>query len=433
VAPRRYALLVAAGLALLVLELAGLRAQARDALPWFVALALAQGGVYFVAVWWVSSGRPAPLALVLGAAVVLRLPLLLSPPSLSTDIYRYVWDGRVQAAGTNPYRFVPAAPELAALRDDRIYPHINRREYAVTIYPPAAQASFLAVTRVSESVLWMKTSVLAFEGLAIWLLLRLLRRSGRPEPEVLLYAWHPLALWEFAGSGHLDAAPMALVLAALLGTARGKSALSGLALGVATLFKLYPVVVLPALWRRGDWRMPLAFAGTVALGYLPYASVGTGVLGFLPGYAREEGLLTGSPYFLLQMADSVAGRELPAWLYLIPAVLVLIGLSIWAVRQEGERAREKAALALGAAAMIAVSPHYAWYFAWLLPLAALTRCLPMLLLGVTSFVLYVSLLWDSPSTRLWSNAGVYLPALALLLVLWSQHRRPAGDAAGARA
>ncbi|HET9299062.1 MAG TPA: glycosyltransferase 87 family protein, partial [Candidatus Polarisedimenticolaceae bacterium] len=233
------------------------------------------------------------------------------------------------------------------------------------------------------------------------------------------------------GSGHLDAAPMALVLAAVLATSRGRSALTGLALGIATLFKLYPVVVFPALWRPRDWRMPLAFLATVALGYLPYAGVGTAVLGFLPGYVREEGLLAGSPYFLLQAAEWAAGRELPAWLYLGPAALVLIGLAIWTLRRRAETAHQTAALVLGVAAVVAVSPHYAWYFAWLLPLAALTRCLTVLLLGVTAFVLYLSLLWDTPATRLWSNACVYLPALALLLVLWRRHRRPEGAATGA--
>ena len=72
------------------------------------------------------------------------------PPFLSTDIFRYVWDGQVQAAGINPYRYVPAAPELAPLRDAMVYPNINRADYAPTIYPPAAQMFFLAVTRLGE-------------------------------------------------------------------------------------------------------------------------------------------------------------------------------------------------------------------------------------------------------------------------------------------
>src|SRR5204862_1171502 len=87
------------------------------------------------------------LLVILTGAVAMRLAMLWVEPYLSSDIYRYIWDGRVQAAGINPYRYVPKAPELARLRDAEIWPNINRPDYAVTIYPPAAQAIFFAVTR----------------------------------------------------------------------------------------------------------------------------------------------------------------------------------------------------------------------------------------------------------------------------------------------
>ena len=106
------------------------------------------------------------LLIILAGAAVMRLSLLGAEPALSGDIYRYVWDGRVQAAGVNPYRYVPAAPELAHLRDTAISPHINRANYAVTIYPPAAQAIFLAITRFGESVVVMKLGLLLFEAAA---------------------------------------------------------------------------------------------------------------------------------------------------------------------------------------------------------------------------------------------------------------------------
>ena len=78
--------------------------------------------------------------------------VLLFDPLLSSDIYRYVWDGRVQAAGINPYRYFPADEALAFLRDGAIFPHINRADTAVTIYPPVTQLFFLIVTRIGESV-----------------------------------------------------------------------------------------------------------------------------------------------------------------------------------------------------------------------------------------------------------------------------------------
>jgi alpha-1,6-mannosyltransferase len=128
-----------------------------------------------------------------------RLSLLFAPPYLSDDIFRYVWDGRVQAAGINPYRHIPADPVLADLRDDKIYPRINRRDYAATMYPPLAQFTYLLTTRISESVTWMKATMLLFEVVTIWALLHLLTSFGLPRERVLLYAWHPLIVWEVAG------------------------------------------------------------------------------------------------------------------------------------------------------------------------------------------------------------------------------------------
>src|SRR6267378_3268258 len=112
------------------------------------------------------------------ALVLFRLSLLFSPPYLSDDIYRYIWDGRVQAAGINPYRYIPADSALAQLRDKEIYPQINRKDYARTIYPPAAEALFFLTTRISETVTWMKATMVLFEALAVWALAVLLASLG---------------------------------------------------------------------------------------------------------------------------------------------------------------------------------------------------------------------------------------------------------------
>jgi hypothetical protein len=406
---RRRLLVPALGAALLALELVALGFQRDGAFTLVLAAILAQGAVYLVAAHAVAvrgAGRIGPILLV---AALLRVPLLLAPPYLSDDVYRYVWDGTVQAAGVNPYRFAPAAPELAPLRDDRIYPHINRRDSAVTIYPPAAQAFFLATTRLSRSVAWMKASMVAWEALAVGLLLALLRRAGRPASWVLLYAWHPLPLWEFAGNGHLDAAAIACVLGALLARERGRSGLAGVVLGVATLFKLYPLALLPALWRPGDRRLPIALGATVVTGYLPYLGAGAGVLGYLPGYLHEEGLTSGARFWLLQVAGAIGLRVHPA-AYAIPVAVALAALAAWvALRRRPRDDHAGAALLVGSTAVVAFSPHYAWYVAWLLPLGALRASVPVLLLGVTAFLLYL----EAPATRAWIGAALYLPFLTL--------------------
>ena len=112
-----------------------------------------------------GNGRSS-LLLVLAVAAAMRVGPLLAPPFLSSDLYRYVWDGRVQRAGINPYRFIPADPALVPLRDRAIYPHVNRRDYAPTIYPPAAQLLFRAIAAVEQTPLAVKLAAVLFEALS---------------------------------------------------------------------------------------------------------------------------------------------------------------------------------------------------------------------------------------------------------------------------
>jgi len=158
-----------------------------------MTVAFVQSAIYLVSAWIVMRSRSSNVTLLITVAfaIIFRLSILFAPSYLSDDIYRYVWDGRVQAAGINPYRYIPAAPELAQLRDDAIYPKINRKDWAHTIYPPVAQVVFLLTTRISESVTWMKATMLGFELVTIWAVAQLLALLGRPRQLLLIYAWHP--------------------------------------------------------------------------------------------------------------------------------------------------------------------------------------------------------------------------------------------------
>jgi hypothetical protein len=181
-------ILLLLGCALLVLYRAGVSASGVSGIRFFMKIALVQSAIYLLAVWIVTRARPSnsTLMIAIGFAVLFRVSILFTPPYLSDDIYRYIWDGRVQAAGINPYRYIPAAPELTQLRDATIYPKINRRDYAHTIYPPVAQVVFLLTTRISESVVWMKVTMLIFEMVAIWAIASLLTLLGRPRQLLVL-------------------------------------------------------------------------------------------------------------------------------------------------------------------------------------------------------------------------------------------------------
>jgi len=390
----------------------------------FGLVAMYQALIYLVAVW-VILNRPMnrwTFVIILVCAVGCRLVCLFSPPFLSSDIFRYVWDGQVQAAGINPYRYIPADPHLAFLRDLDIYPHINRRTYAHTIYPPGSQMLFLLITRFGQSVRWMKACMVGLEALTIWALVKLLAAVGLRREQVLIYAWHPLLLWEVASSGHVDGAALPLIALAMLFYVRHRPVATGVALAAATLVKLYPIALFPALYRRSawrDWRMPAALAGVIAAAYACYSSAGRHVLGFLSEYAKEEGLDTGTRYFLLTLARHTLHWEaLPTVAFYAFAALVLLGLSLWAwlTSEAAPLAAIRCAFVLAAALMLLFSSHYPWYYLWLLPFVCVIPYTPMLYFITACFYLYTTSLANPGPAMYYMFEWLY--ATTALLALW---------------
>ncbi len=391
----------------------------------YVLWAAAAGGLYAGAIRLVprvGAGRRA-LWIVLAAAAAMRVVTVMAPPLLSTDLYRYVWDGRVQAAGTNPYLHIPADPALAPLRDSvpgiaAIYPNINRAEFAPTIYPPAAQALFFGVAVVWPSIWGMKAAMLLLDAIAIGCAIAMLGAARLCPARVLIYAWNPLVVWEFAGGAHIDAAATAFTAIALLAAIRLRPAWAGLALGVAILCKLLPAALFPAFWRRWDWRMPMACGAVIALGYACYARAGLKVFGYLPGYVSEEDL-TGQGAFLLRLLGPVPGAGIA---YAALCAAGLLALAAWVALRRPlpvEPAARAAMLGrdvlwLGTATMAALSPHYPWYFAGLALPAVLAPVPAVLWLTLAAPVLYL----DHGHDELIWPALVFLPSMALLLREW---------------
>jgi alpha-1,6-mannosyltransferase len=377
-------------------------------------------------------------------AIACRLVALLGPPFLSSDVYRYVWDGVVQHAHISPYRYVPGDAVLAFLREpfQSVFDRINRRDYAHTIYPPAAQALFYLITWISPTIIFMKSVMVLFEGITMYALVTLLRSLGFRREQTLLYAWCPVLVWEIAGSGHLDSAAMAFIGLALLARLRKHSVLTGIFLGVAILLKLYPLVLLPALYRRGDFKMPATVATVVALGYAAYSSVGLLVFGFLGGYVKEEGLATGARYFLLELVQQIPGLHgLSTATYFVFCAVVFAGIVWWCWRiaacdgnnrrkpfaSDGVAAFLPLAFGLASVLMFLFSPHYAWYVVWLVPFLTLMPNLPILTYVLGFFYLYTTALAAPGPKMFLANKILYASVLAafiieLVLRRWPIHR-----------
>ncbi len=391
-----------------------------SALSHFVILALVQGCLYAAALGLVLWARPGPQSLwiILASALIFRLIALSAPPFLSNDMYRYIWDGWVQGAGINPYRYIPTDTHLAFLRDAAVYPNINRANYAHTIYPPAAQLIFAATNFFSKllslpPVLGMKLAMTGLEATGIWAMLKLLDIACLPRTRIIIYAWNPLTVWEFAGSGHVDAIVICFIALALLAACSQKSGLAAAAFAIAVLAKFLPLLWAPLIWRRWDWRFAGIFAGLILLLYLPYLSVGSGVFGFLGGYGSQEGIDDGKGlFFLAALGLLMPLPGIAAKLYVAALAVLLLGLGLFLQnRAPSVQNLCRAALLMGGLGMAALSPHYPWYYAWLLVPACVAPRVSILYLATASPLLYL----NPVHTRLFWPAIFYVPFVALAL------------------
>lgn len=330
--------------------------------------------LYGLAVLLVLRRPTGPLSLILVGAAAFRLVLLFSPPVLSDDIYRYVWDARVQAAGISPYLHPPRAEALAPLRDETIWPRINR-PHAPTIYPPGAQLLFRAVRFAApDSVLGMKAAMVFFDLVAIALLVLLLRQQGQDPRRVLLYAWHPLPVFELSGSGHLDALMIPFVLLTLLFTWSNRTLRAGLALGAAAAILLYPSLLVPVLLRRGGLRFILAFAAVLGGAYLLFLpGAGLKVLGYLPQYLSDPYEVHNASISLLGMLTlgGVSAGTMRA--VSVIGGLILAALALGILRRPPAEPAQEVGRALGLVAIFTLMAHtvHPWLLVWVLPLLCL--------------------------------------------------------------
>ncbi|HSE96092.1 MAG TPA: glycosyltransferase 87 family protein, partial [Methylomirabilota bacterium] len=368
---------------------------------------------------------------------------------LSGDLYRYLWDGRVQLAGINPYRYPPAAPELAALRDDAVHPHINRPG-SRTIYPPGAQWLFaLAAAAGIRTVLAWRVLVLAAEAVTVGLLLGLLRRLRVRETAVLVYVWSPLVVFEGVQAGHLDLLMIPLVLLALLWRRQGAAVRPGVTLGLAVLVKLYPAILALAWsakltsappergshaagampqpardmrdprivtwWRSRDWRFVAAVGATVAVGYAPYVwAIGGGALGFLPEYfgvAEDHNI--GLRALLTWGIGWTGDRARTTMIAILFAVL--LGALLWIGRAGAGAAVERmGAAAIGAYLALVPTAMHPWYVVWMVPFLCVVPSPAWLYFSGAVSLSYVAfLVWPAPLPA-WAWLAQYGPLYALL-------------------
>ncbi len=369
---------------------------------------------------WCLVARPRPGPSVLVAALAARWVLALPPPTLSDDLYRYLWEGRVVAHGGNPYLQPPDDPALAHLRN-ATWEQVAHRQVP-TIYPPLALGAFWTADRLHLGPTGWRMAVSAVDVTTVAALARL--APAWPGAAVL-WALHPLPVLESGASGHLEGPALALLAWGWLAWRRGRRALGALAVGAAGLLKVVPLALLPAMFRPRErpapsWP-PLAALALVAAAL---AALGPGALGGWRVFALRwsfNGLLW--PLLPPLFGGDTAARQAAAAIGLVAALVA------WRRADTPERF---ALWCCGVLLLLAPVVH-PWYVLWALLPALVVGSAPWVALATAVLAAYLVLDGYRPGDATTWQEVPWVPWMeraTLLVAWWLGRRRPGRPSAG---
>jgi len=352
-------------------------------------------------------------------AALWHIAFLGMPTGSDDDVRRYVWDGRMQRLGYNPYVVVPDDPAFAALHTAETRT-LNNADLP-SPYPAGAQLFFRAVTAIHESVFALRVAFAICDLLIVFVLLDILRRTGQAAHWILAYAWHPLLATEVAGSGHIDIVGVLLLVVSFAALIRRWRAIAAVAFALAVAVKFLPVLLLALYWRRVRIRDALLAAIVFALLYLPFLNHGRIPIGSLGAYIQS--FRFNDPVFAA--LERVASPQVVVGLAAFVGVLV----AIW-VRTKSPTWSPDAFAWPMAASLLCAPVVYPWYLLWLLPFVRSVATLPIIIWTVSIIPTYI--VWHLRALgRPWGLPGWIMlleygsVAAAGAVIGWRRFTRPA--------
>jgi hypothetical protein len=394
------------------------------------------------AAWWLlyaaavlallRSPRKPAAAVGVMASIGVGIASIARAATTSNDLYRYAWDGRIQAAGIDPYRYAPASPVLDRFHDSWLWPnaatchvHLQRpgctllnRASVHTIYPPLAQLWFLVehlVVPQSTRDRGYETAGLVIVVATTLLLLGFLHQAGRDIRQVAIWGCCPAVAIEAVQNAHIDGLAVLFVVLAVWAAERESWLWAAAAIGAAGLVKLYPLVLFPAIIQGRRIRSAGVIVAMFVVGYLPHViAVGSGVTGFLRTYVHQEGFVGGKRYTLLHDLG-LHGHVAAAVAFAAIIATLLLALA----KRLGSPAR--AALVLFAVILFVVTPGEPWEDLSLVALASMTGTWRWLTLIVADEAAYIVFIFGGLSSR--TGPVGYATALAASVLTWLSGRR----------
>jgi len=341
----------------------------RGELPFIIPLAIA-GFAYLLAIRELFSTPTFPQRAILFAlalAALWHVQFLRLSPEADDDVHRYVWDGRIQRLGYNPYLLTPSDPAIAGLHTSETRT-LNNPEVP-SPYPPGALLFFRAVTAIHESSIALKVAFFFCDMAIAIVLLDVLRRSGQGAHWILAYAWHPLLATEAAGSGHVDIVGVLLLVVSGAALFRRWRTVAAISFALAVAVKFLPIVLLPLYWRRVRLRDTALAVAVLALLYVPFLEHGHIPFGSLGTYVQR--FRFNDPIFAT--LERVMSPQVVAGL----AVLVGLLVALW-IRSRSREWSDTFAWPM-AASLLCAPVVYPWYLLWLLPFMRSLGSLPIVI------------------------------------------------------
>jgi hypothetical protein len=354
---------------------------ARTGSPSFLIPLAVAGITYLLAIReFFSTSRFPQHVVVIGLvlAALWHVQFLRMPPGPDDDVHRYVWDGRLQRLGYNPYLIVPNDPAFSGLHtsETRTLNHPD----VPTPYPAGAELFFRAVTAIHESTFALKVAFVLCDFAIVLVLLDLLRRSQQGMHWVLAYAWNPLLATEVAGSGHIDIVGALLLLVSFYALGRHWRAAAAVTFGLAVSVKLLPIVLLPLYWKRVRIRDGILATIVVGLLYVLFLKGEWIPTGSLATYVQS--FRFNDPVFAI--LERVAAPQV------VTALAVLLGFAIAIRMRNGSGALSSDAFAWPMAGSLLCAPVvYPWYLLWMLPFLRPLSTLPIIIWTVSIILTYV--------------------------------------------
>jgi len=401
--------------------------------------------------------------------LVLRLGMVFTEPTLSDDVYRYLWEGHLVTEGVSPYAFTVDSP-VGEAYDIPARTLANNRTLA-SPYLPVAHALFGLTAFLLPSEPWtMQLLMIAFDTLGLIAILQLLKMADLPQQRVLLYWLNPLVILEVAHGAHIDAILVGLGLTGVWLSLRRKPAAASCGLtqvggavlvAAATLTKPLALLFMPVLLPRWNWRQRVAWTVTMVgvVGFFGawsgfgFDNSGTGVFGSARAYTETFRFNSGVYHWLetwiggrgLDDRGWDEPRSLTRLIVAGTAGTAMLGVFIVSLRQQSPRATLRL-LAVPLAVYVLLTPVlHPWYLLVLLAFVpflapseeeSLHRWLvPLPWLALSNLVIFSYLTYEDPSAfgeREWIRRLEWFPTLLLVGVAALAARSDWRDSSHAR-